>query len=247
VVPNRYPAVRGELGEHELIVECPNHEPSLEALQPDHVRAVLAVYHDRLSACAADGRWRYGLLFKNHGLAAGASLAHAHSQLLALPEVPPAVTAELAACEGACGFCSLIRRELTDGRRVVRTTEHFAALTAFAGRLPYETWLLPRDHRRSFEHSNDDGLAEFADLLTDVLKRLAAAAGRPAYNLYLHNAPWDGSPFHWHFELLPRLTGIAGFELGAGICINPLPPEDAAARLRAAASVDLAAATTVRH
>lgn len=233
VVPNRYPAVRGDVGEHELLVECPNHQPALEQLSHDQIRAVLAVYRSRLQAHSGRGRWLYGLLFKNHGVAAGASLAHAHSQLLVLPTVPPVVTAELPACQGDCAFCSLATRELADGRRVVGKTRRFLAVAAYAGRLPFETWLLPRHHHRLFETSTDEDIAEFAELLADTLRRLASAARGPAYNLYLHNGPWDGSPFHWHFELIPRMTGIAGFELGAGVFINAVVPEDAAARLRA--------------
>jgi len=232
VVPNRYPAVRGELGAHELLVECPNHEPSLERLTQDQICAVLAMYRQRLLARAAEGRWQYGMLFKNHGLAAGASLAHAHSQLIALPDVPPMLNAELSACANSCGFCRFLESELADGTRVIRSTRRFVALTAFAGRLPFESWLLPREHHASFERTTDGEMTEFCELLADVLSRLAATADRPAYNLYLHNAPWPARPFHWHFELVPRLTGIAGFELGAGMFINPLAPEDAAGRLR---------------
>jgi UDPglucose--hexose-1-phosphate uridylyltransferase len=230
VVPNQYPAVRGDRGGHEVIVECPGHEPRLQALPAGHLAVVLATYRERLRARRAEGRWRCGLLFKNHGLAAGASLSHAHSQFVALPDLPPLVAAEVAACAGACPFCALIRTELAAEVRMVAATRKYVAVAAVAGRFPFETWILPRDHARAFEDAGD--LNELAGLLHDVLGRLDCAAGSPAWNLVLHTGPWTGEEYHWRLEILPRVTGIAGFELGGGMFINPVPPEDAARRLR---------------
>jgi UDPglucose--hexose-1-phosphate uridylyltransferase len=228
VVPNRYPAVRDDSGEHEIIVECPNHEPSLAALSVEQVANVLLVVRDRMRSRRADGRWAYGQWFKNHGPAAGASLSHAHSQLVFLPELPPALAAEVAAMTaGHCPFCRLIEREIAEQARIVRLTDYFVAITAFAGRFPFETWLLPRRHELMF-----DAVSDLAVELHWLLNRLDAVLDQPAYNLVLHAAPWDGRDFHWHIELLPRVTGIAGFELGAGMFINPILPEDAAVRLK---------------
>ncbi len=227
-VPNRYPAVRDDSGEHEIIVECAQHESSLAALSVEQLADVLGVVRDRMLARRDEDRWAYAQWFKNHGPAAGASLSHSHSQLLFLPNLPPAIAAEVAAMKAnSCPFCILIEREIADASRLVRLSDQFAIVTAFAGRFPYETWLLPRRHELTF-----DDVDKLSVELHWLLNRVDVVLDQPAYNLVLHAAPWTGDDFHWHFELLPRITGIAGFELGAGMFINPVSPEEAAARLR---------------
>jgi UDPglucose--hexose-1-phosphate uridylyltransferase len=243
VVPNRFPAVRRDVesgyGVHEVIVECPHHESSIAALSSEQVRDVFAVYRDRLIALRADPRLSYVQVFKNHGAPAGASVEHAHSQILAGTDVPREVRAELDgvtayhAHYGRCVFCDLIDRELTAGERVVLAGEHVVALAAWAGRFPYETWLLPRRHTAHYDRLSDAELTDLAAVMRSVLRRLATAAGDPSYNVVLHTAPTSaGETFHWHWEILPRLTGIAGYELATGTYLNPMPPEEAAARLR---------------
>jgi UDPglucose--hexose-1-phosphate uridylyltransferase len=161
-------------------------------------------------------------------------LEHAHSQILAAGRVPPDVQAEADgaakyhADHGRCVYCDLVERELAAGERVVLAGEHIVALTAWAGRFPYETWLLPRRHAAHYEQLNDAELTDLATVMRTVLRRLAAVGGDPAYNYILH-ATEQG---HWHWTILPRLTGIAGYELATGCFLNPLPPEEAAVRLR---------------
>lgn len=235
VVPNQFPAVRGDLGSHELIVECPDHEVSWSAMSTKQISLVLRVIRDRMMARRQEGIWNYGQWFKNHGTAAGASLAHAHSQLLCLQDVPKALHDESAAIRdrhGECVFCKLTDSELADGARIVRAHSHFVAIAAVAGRFPFETWLLPRTHQACFDQVPDESLEALATELLWLLRRLDDVVGKPGYNLVLHNGPWNGTDFHWHYELLPRITGIAGFEIGAGMFINPITPEDAAKRLR---------------
>jgi UDPglucose--hexose-1-phosphate uridylyltransferase len=242
VVANRFPAVRRDAdsgyGAHELVVECPRHETSMAALSASQVRDVFDVFRDRLAALRADRRMAYAQVFKNHGAPAGASVEHAHSQILATDRVPREVRAELDAAAAyhsehrQCVFCDLIERELAAGERIVLAGEQVVAVTAVAGRFPYETWLLPRRHAADFDRLSDAELADLAAAMRSVLRRLAAA-GDPAYNIVLHTAPMHGAPhYHWHWEILPRLTGIAGYELATGCYLNPLPPEEAAARLR---------------
>lgn len=238
IVPNRFPAVRGSLGSHELIVECPQHEASFARFSADHAADVLRAVARRFRELRETHASCYPLFFKNHGSAAGASLAHAHSQIIAMCGVPPIVAEEIAAIRqhekqhGRCLFCDLVAEEIATGVRVVRQSESIIAFTALAGRFPYETWIMPRRHTANVEAESDDCLFEAAEILRFVLRRLEQVAGGPAYNLILHTGPWDGSPFHWHMELLPRITGAAGFEWGAGVFINPLPPEVAAAKFR---------------
>jgi UDPglucose--hexose-1-phosphate uridylyltransferase len=245
VVPNRFPAVgrdaEAAYGVHEVVVECPHHEASLAAFSVEQVRDVFAVQRERLTALRADDRLQYVQVFKNHGAPAGASVEHAHSQILGTSFLPREVQAELdgaaefRALHGRCVYCDLIDRELAVGARVVATGEHVVAITAWAGRFPYETWVLPRRHTAHYDRLRDAELSDLAAVMRTVLQRLAASAGDPAYNLILHTTPplmEDLPHYHWHWEILPRMTGIAGYELATGCYLNPLPPEEAAARLR---------------
>ena len=202
------------------------------------------MYRDRIRHWAADGRLAHALVFKNSGFAAGASLTHVHSQLVALPFVPDAVQIELDgaaehhAATGRCAFCDLVAAEVAAGDRIVLREGGFLAACAVAGRQPFETWILPESHAVRFDDIDDDACADFAAMLRRLLHRLDAALPGAAYNLILHSGPFDGShdaDFHWHWELLPRQTHLAGLELGGGAFINPLAPERAAEKLRGAA------------
>jgi UDPglucose--hexose-1-phosphate uridylyltransferase len=252
VVPNRFPAARPDagpvrsphdllvaepgVGVHEVVIEAPHHEASISALPVEHVRDVFAVYRDRLALHGADRRLRHVQVFKNHGAPAGASVEHVHSQILATGRIPLEIEAELDraatyhAPHGDCVYCDLLDRELAAGERIVLESEHVVAFAAWAGRFPYETWVLPRRHAASYERLSNAELTDLAGVMRTVLRRLSAVAGDPAYNYVLHTTAAE--PFHWHWEILPRLTGIAGYELATGCYLNPLPPEEAAERLR---------------
>ena len=259
VVPNKFPAlqVEGDLarraeglydrmhgvGAHEVIIETPEHTPDFADLKEEQIARVLSAFRERLSDLRNDRRLRYGLVFKNHGEAAGASLEHTHSQLIATPILPKAVQEEL---EGArlyyelkerCVFCDIVDQETAEGngRRVVSSSPRFVTLVPFAARFPFEVWLLPRRHEPVFEAGGADQDRELAGILRDLLQRLNLALDRPPYNLVIHTSPYrdsDHEYYHWHIEIMPKLTKIAGFEWGSGFYINPTPPEDAAAFLR---------------
>jgi UDPglucose--hexose-1-phosphate uridylyltransferase len=247
VVPNKYPAVSWDaatpaaFGAHEVIIESPRHIADVIELDTPQFAAVLGVYRDRLRHWAADGRLRHAIVFKNSGSAAGASLQHVHSQLIALPYVPAAVQAEIDgagrfyAAHGRCAFCDLIERELRAGARLVQQSHGYVALSAYAGRQPYETLILPASHAARFDELDDDALLGLTQILLDLLRRLNAQGDRLAYNLILHTAPFDAAharAYHWHWELIPRTAQWAGFELGAAVYINPVAPERAAQNLR---------------
>jgi len=258
VVPNKYPAVTLDpplassrpgtplpgippLGTHEVFIESPRHVRDITELSAAELARVLRVHRQRLHDWSADERIRQVIIFKNVGNPAGASLEHLHSQLVALPEVPAVIAAELQAgheyhsAHGECIFCALLRDELADGRRLVASNDSFVAFCASAGRQPYETWILPREHYASFEQLTIEDSESLAALLQDVIGRLQAQLTPLAYNLILHTSPTgqaDVAHYHWHFELVPRSTQLAGFEWGTGMHINPLAPERAAARLR---------------
>jgi UDPglucose--hexose-1-phosphate uridylyltransferase len=261
VVPNRFPAVRPTagtsphagpgglfkaapgVGTHELIIECPRHKSSPTAMTDAECANVFRAYRDRLSALAADPRFAYVTVFKNVGAEAGASLAHLHSQIVATPIIPEAVRQELDGAadyhlqEGRCVFCDLVQREAQAGVRVVAATPHFQAITAYAGRFAYETWVLPRSHESHYETITDAHAAELAQLIKMILGKLDGVLGHPAYNYYLHTAPTRSGPlayYHWHLEIVPRTARPAGFEWGSGCFINAVLPEVAAVELRSA-------------
>jgi UDPglucose--hexose-1-phosphate uridylyltransferase len=260
VVPNKFPALqiegtldrRGEglydkmngVGAHEVVIECPEHDLSLHDLPVDHLAQMLVAYRERVLDLHRDRRFRYVLIFKNQGAGAGATIEHGHTQMIATPIIPRLVQEEL---EGSrryyelkerCVFCDIIQQETgeNDGRRVVTMNERFVAVEPFAPRFPFETWLLPRRHDAAFQSVEDPGeFHDFAAILKDVLWRLDRALTRPPYNFVIHTAPvsdGDLEYYHWHLEIMPKLSRVAGFEIGSGFHINPTPPEDAAQYLR---------------
>jgi UDPglucose--hexose-1-phosphate uridylyltransferase len=257
VVPNKFPALRieGELeptgeglfdrmngvGAHEVIIETPDHHASLATMSVDEVTDVLWVYRERVLDLRKDPRFEYVLVFKNHGEAAGASLEHPHSQLIATPIIPIMVREELAGAadyyrrKERCVWCDITRQERRAQRRLIAERGGFVALAPFAPRFPCETWIVPARHGAAFEESGIDELRGLAELLGDFLRRMNRVLGAPAYNFMLHTSPLDEPDlayFHWHLEIIPKLTRVAGFEWGSGFFINPLAPEVAAAALR---------------
>ncbi|MSR30793.1 MAG: galactose-1-phosphate uridylyltransferase [Gemmataceae bacterium] len=256
VVPNKYPAlqVEGELnkrgegvydrmngiGAHEVILETPCHEVSMANLPEDNIREVLWIYRDRLVDLKKDPRLVYGMIFKNVGEAAGASLEHTHSQLIVTPIVPVNVQEEMNGAEefhryrGRCIFCDILHQEMETGKRIVLDSPHFLAIAPYASRFPYETWILPKQHNSHYENASMNELDDLARVLKTVLKKLEICLEKPAYNYMIHTGPLN-SPhlphYHWHIEIIPRLTRTAGFEWGTGFYINHVPPEQAASQL----------------
>ena len=259
VIPNKYPALQIEgdlhrtgedlfdkmdgLGAHEVIVETEDHNRQLEDLDPSRVKDVLWAYRDRILDLKKDPRFEYILVFKNRGSAAGASLAHAHSQLIATPMVPIRVKQELRGAEeyfeqkGRCIFCQILQAEVEKGERVIEANEDFVALAPFASRFPFEMWILPKVHSSDFESMSEAQFASLSVLLKSVLGRLNAVLDFPPYNFVVHTSPLKTkglAHYHWHIELMPKIVHTAGFEWGAGFYINPTPPEQAARYLREA-------------
>ena len=257
VVPNKFPAlmVEGDLakrgdglydimngvGAHEVIIETPRHELSLTGLSEDEVRDVLWLYKARLLDLRNDRRLQYGLVFKNVGERAGASMEHTHSQLIVTPIVPLRVQSEIDNCQqyfgyrGRCLLCDMVAQELSSGVRVVLDTPNFIAFEPFASRFPFETHVLPKRHLSHFEATDDGLLLELARCLRSSLLKIEKALDRPPYNYLIHTSPLNSKPlehYHWHFEIIPRITRVAGFEWGTGFYINTVPPESAARYLR---------------
>jgi UDPglucose--hexose-1-phosphate uridylyltransferase len=259
VVPNKFPALQVEgtldragegmfdrmsgIGAHEVIIETPHHGRTLAAMSEEEIVRVLWVYRERMLDLKRDFRLKYVLVFKNHGAAAGATLEHTHSQLIALPIVPSLVRLEL---DGArrhfevkerCVFCDIVRQDLADGRRVILENADIIALAPYAPRFAFETWLLPKRHGARFEEAPRHQYEGLASILKSVLQRMDRALELPPYNLIVHSSPFSETTddyFHWHIEVMPTLTRVAGFEWGTGFYINPSSPEEAAEVLRAA-------------
>ena len=259
VVPNRFPALKieGELdregeglfdkmngvGAHEVIIEAPDHTATLSTIPERSLEDVLWAYRDRMLDLKNDKRFRYVLIFKNHGEAAGATVDHPHSQLIALPIVPRRVREEVDSSwhyydeKERCIFCDIIRQELDTGERVVAENDHFITMTPYASRFPFEMWLLPKVHGSSYENNQSTMYASLARMMKDVLVRMDAALDRPAFNFMIHTSPIGeeiNDHYHWHVEIIPKLTKVAGFEWGTGFYINQTPPEEAARILREA-------------
>jgi UDPglucose--hexose-1-phosphate uridylyltransferase len=215
VVPNFYPALEPQ----EFVVHTPRHVRSFAELQDDELAAVASAWHARYEAALAEG-FEHLHLVLNEGRGAGASLPHSHSQLFWLRERPPAILEELPNLErGACALCTI----LCETDLEIALSGNAIALAAPAGRMPYEVLIAPWEHE---PNPSTDGLLAAASLLRDVLRRLQDLEGAVSVNAWLHPCA------HWHFEVVPRLSVPAGLELGAGIYVNWLPPEEAAARLR---------------
>jgi UDPglucose--hexose-1-phosphate uridylyltransferase len=257
VVPNQFPVLRVEgaldrqgeglfdrmngIGAHEVIIETPRHEDTLATISDAAVEQVLWAARDRVQDLKRDRRFRYIIVFKNHGAAAGASLSHSCSQLIALPIVPREVREEM---DGArahytskerCVFCDVIAQESRDTRRLIADNGDMVAIAPYAPRFPFETWILPKRHQSLFEDAPRHEYGSLARLLRDMLCRMNKMLLNPPYNLLIHSAPLQenaGDFYHWHVEIIPKLTKVAGFEWATGFYVNPTSPEEAAQVLR---------------
>jgi UDPglucose--hexose-1-phosphate uridylyltransferase len=237
IVNNRYPAVAGDTGQHDVVVLTPHHDRPLADLDPTAVAEALGAIQIRFRQLDADPDHRAALFFVNVGAGAGASLSHPHGQILATPVVPAVLRTEVAAQvarrrdRGTCLVCDLHARARQEGRQIL-ATEEAAVFVPYASRFSFEMVVLPAAHAPRFTDAGPATLAAVASALVAACGALRAAADDPPYNLVLHSAPRGVQDFHWHLELLPRLTPLAGFETGTGFHINPFLPEAAAEALR---------------
>ncbi len=254
VVPNLYPAVdergassaakTGEnalIGLHEVIIESPRHFNSITQLNEAQIAEVLDVYRERVAMLHSQRVFRDISLFKNSGILGGASLSHLHSQLIATNGPAGVLTSReanfrtYAQQHGGCLACRMLRDAIDQGRLLVAQTEHFAAVCPHASRMPYEIWVLPRQHAPHFGQVVPESLPELAGLFRSLLVKLEAVLQSTAYNYVVHTAGFDTTApehYHWHIEILPRTATLAGFELGTGCYINTVLPERAAQLLR---------------
>jgi len=257
VVSNKFPALRieGELGKaadgiydrmngigaHEVVIETERHDVDLFDLPEERFRDVLWAFRDRLLDLKNDRRFKSVIIFKNHGAAAGASLSHSHSQLIALPVVPKRVMEEMTGCKeyyrfrDRCLFCDIVVQELEQKSRIVEESGEFLAFAPYAPRFPFETWIVPKRHQCAYEMIEESQARSLAAVFRRTLRRLNLALENPPFNFIIHSAPFQERAadfYHWHVEIMPKLTKVAGFEWGSGFYINPTPPEESAKYMR---------------
>jgi len=237
---------RPGLGHHEVVIEDPDHTADLATMAAAARAGVVATWRDCSRVLLRQPGMRAAIVFRNHGGGAGASLGHPHSQIIATALVPPLVARRGASWRrhhtrtGCCLLCDMTARERAAEQRIIAGTAHFTAFVPYAAMAPFETWIVPHAHRGGFIAIEDGESADFADLLGAILRGIAAVADDPPYNLVIHSAPKGGEAaahLHWYVQIVPRLAVAAGFEIGAGMCINPSLPERDAARLAAAVAV----------
>ncbi|MGH1364423.1 MAG: galactose-1-phosphate uridylyltransferase [Calditrichia bacterium] len=257
VVPNKYPAIKNETslketknglnqmlqgaGSHEVIIETPHMDLQTSEMKPKDLENLIRTYCMRIKSHRRNENLKYVQIFKNQGPTAGATLRHAHSQLLALPRVPMNVKNELRGAKRyfkkykCCIYCEIIKQEKSADVRIIYENSMFIAIAPYASRFSHESWILPKHHESHFEKMNRRQQKAAAAALKDVLLRIDYVLQKPDLNYVLHTAPLQSKKlkhYHWHIEIIPRVTRIAGFELGSGIHINPTSPEDAAAQLK---------------
>jgi len=237
------------VGAHEIVIETNQHIANMADLSEEQIIRVLNCYSDRIVDLEKDTRLKYVLVFKNYGKGSGGTgIRHARSQLIATPVNPKRVKEELAGSRlyyeyhERCVFCDLIKQELAQKERVILDFDGFVAVSPFAARFPFETWILPKQHCSDYTCMDAESRRNLARVLKAVLLKLKLGLNDPDYNYVIHTAPfrrqkvgyWKtiDQDYHWHIEIMPRLTKVAGFEWGTGFYICPLPPEDTAKFLR---------------
>ena len=237
------------IGAHEIVIETPKHIENIADLTEEQITKIIDCYVERFMHLEKDMRFKYVLMFKNYGrIAGGGGFKHARSQLIASPINPKRVKEELAGAKRyfeykeRCVFCDIIRQELKQKERVIIDIDGLIAISPFASRFPFEIWILPKEHSCDFFNIKPGTRRDLAGILKRVMTKLKCALNDPPYNYILHTAPfrrpktgyWKtiNEDYHWHIEIMPRLTRVAGFEWGTGFYLNPTSPEEATKILR---------------
>jgi UDPglucose--hexose-1-phosphate uridylyltransferase len=236
------------IGAHEVIIETPEGDVAIEDMTVPAIAEIFASYRERIIDLDKDLRFQHIYIFKNVGPNAGASLSHAHSQLVALPLVPSFVEGKLTRArehyllKQRSLFTDILHTERTDGSRMVAENDGYVLFCPFASRFPFEMAIFPKRHHPEFISCTTNELHDLAEVLRFAVQRLNAVLENPGYNLLLHMAPLRrpnterfGSTrydYCWHLEIVPRFNALAGFEIGLGAYINTVYPEDAARFLR---------------
>lgn len=263
VVPNKYPAVRQLLsetekvikkqkhgpysimkgvGHHELVITRDHDTPPFKASKKE-VSNILSVFQDRYKSFMGDENLDYVAIFHNWGEKAGASIYHPHYQIMTLPIIPPDVMHSLKGSKkyfdkkGKCVHCDIIAWEKKEKKRIIVENDEAIAFAPYISRSPFELRIFPKKHISYFEETSKESIDSIADVLRNTLKKMNAAIA-PHYNFFIHTAPIHNKSeythYHWHIEILPKISKYAGFELGTGVIINSLDPDTAAEIIKSA-------------
>jgi UDPglucose--hexose-1-phosphate uridylyltransferase len=258
VVANKFPAlqIEGDLdrsgigvydksngvGAHEVLIETPYHFKDIPELLNSEVENFIHMYCRRATDLRKDKRFKYIMFFRNFGQAAGASLEHPHTQIIALPMVPKNVAEEIKGAENyfefreRCLYCDMIRQELQEKERVIFENKHFVSFCPFVSRFPFEIWITPKKHNGYFCHITPEEVPSLASILKDTIASVKKVFVNLSYNYIIHSSPVNGEHgvdyYHWHIEFMPKLMRVAGFEWGTGFYLDPTPPELAAKYLK---------------
>lgn len=257
IVPNKYPALteceQAEksdnglyrsitgAGLHEVVIETAEHNRHMSQMSQEKIAAIFSMVRERFLVHSRNDRIVYSQFFRNSGQIAGASLPHPHSQIIGLPIVSKQVAEELAGCSKwhkenlTCLFCHMLGEEINDGRRIIVNNEDYLVFTPYAPRFSHECWIVPKKHNARFENIDMEEIENLAGTMLDILGRLDKSLNFPAFNMMLHTAPFTdiyNKNYHWHMEITPILSRVAGFEWSSGFNINPLSPEESAKQLR---------------
>ena len=259
VVPNKFPALQIEreldrrglgmydmsngIGAHEVLIETPYHNKDISDLLNQEVENIISMSCTRAKDLIKDKRFKYIMLFRNYGQAAGASLEHPHTQIVALPMVPKNVMEEIRGAQHyfeyreRCIFCDIIRQEIQEKERVILENKYFVSFCPFVSRFPFEIWIIPKRHNAYFCHMPTEEIPALASILKDTITKIKKVFVNLSYNFIVHSSPINGDGgieyYHWHIEFMPKLMRVAGFEWGTGFYIDPTSPELAVEYLKA--------------
>jgi UDPglucose--hexose-1-phosphate uridylyltransferase len=257
VVPNRFAALQPNLattrssvgrflsakgfGIAEVVIESPKHNLTIATMDIKELGNVLLAYRARLREISKNDKINLITIFRNHGPLAGTSLEHPHSQIIATPIVPPHVRYPMEQAvlhfdkHGTCVYCDMVREEIDQQERVIAQTDYFVAFCPYAARSPFECRIYPKRHTASYSSIDGEEIMELAALLRELLARIDIGLNNPDYNYVLRSSPVgdeDTRHLHWYMVIIPKITIPAGFEIGSGIYINTVSPEDSARFLR---------------
>ncbi len=229
------------VGVAEVVIESNEHNSTFGTHDYEHIKDIIRVLKERYNNLVQDERLKYVQIFKNFGGIAGASLEHPHWQIMATPLVPSVIKKELRGAkkyykeEGSCVYCDMLDYELELDKRIITRENDFVAFNPYASRYPFETWVMPKEHNSNFGSITEEEIGDLSYVLQMIIRKFEVGFNNPPFNIILHTAPCNvdcKEEYHWHIEILPRLSIAAGFELGTGSFINPTPPKLAAQSLK---------------
>lgn len=230
------------LGEHEVIIENPQHGVEFHELSLERIEIILDIFKQRYQDLSKDERIKYIQIYKNRGMFAGASLEHSHSQIVGLPFVPQENCGlpEYYRQHNRCLLCDMLAQEKANDDRVVWANDHYIMLCPYAPRFPYETWIIPQRHSEHFAEINEEEIKDLALILKKFTGIIIDSLNNPSYNLVINTAPVNvehEAGYHWYIEITPRLLVNAAVEIATGVYMNPVAPELSAVMLKEKMSV----------